>query len=99
MDIHISQKITQKLADKTPPVVLREVQEAFANRTGKLLFDPRDKHKSDPKTLWFVALTNHRRLLKVCFIPKADGVHIRTAYSANDEELRIYRKYGQPSDF
>ncbi|MEO9078486.1 MAG: hypothetical protein ABI268_04145 [Rhodanobacter sp.] len=99
MDFHISEKIVKKLAGKEPPVDPRDVQEAFANRTGKLLFDERDKHKTNPRTLWFVALTNHRRLLKVCFIPKADGPHIRTAYSANDDELRIYRKYGEPSDF
>ncbi|RAO75802.1 ADP-ribosyl-(dinitrogen reductase) hydrolase [Dyella jiangningensis] len=98
MGIIISAKVQQKLTDKHS-VSRKEVEEAFANRTGKILYDTREEHRTDPPTVWFVAFTNHRRLLKVCFIPKEDGLHIRTAYSANAEELAIYRAKGQPSDF
>jgi uncharacterized DUF497 family protein len=98
MAITISAAVKRKLADKHN-VSEKEVHEAFANRTGKLLFDLREEHQSDPRTLWFVALTNHRRLIKVCFIPREDGPHIRTAYEANPVELSIYRAHGKPSDF
>lgn len=98
MAIIISQKVAEKLLEKHQ-VSPKEVEEAFRNRTGKLLFDTREDHKTDPPTLWFIACTNHLRLLKVCFIQREDGTHIRTAYTANEAELRIYRAKGQPSDF
>jgi uncharacterized DUF497 family protein len=98
MAVNLSEKVRKKLKDKHS-VSETELQEAFNNRTGKLLMDTREDHQSDPQTMWFVACTNHRRLLKVCFIQRGDNTHIRTAYSANPEEVRIYRKYGKPSDF
>ena len=98
MGIVISKKVSEKLKDKHQ-VTEKELLEAFNNRTGKFLMDPREEHRSDPPTMWFVALTNHRRLLKVCFIQRDDDTHIRTAYTANDVELRIYRTHGTPSDF
>ena len=98
MSIVISKKISEKLRD-AHQVTEKEVREAFNNRTGRLLYDTREKHRTDPPTMWFVACTNHRRLLKVCFIQRGDETHIRTAYTANDVELRIYRTHGDPSDF
>jgi len=98
MAIIISASVLKKLAEKHA-VTEKEVQEAFVNRTGKLLFDQREKHDTDPRTMWFVALTNHRRLLKVCFIQRETDTYIRTAYTANDIELSIYSTYGKPSDF
>ncbi|MDI3262341.1 MAG: DUF4258 domain-containing protein [Fulvimonas sp.] len=98
MGINISQSVRKKLQDKHG-VSVKEVHEAFANRTGKLLYDLREKHDSDPRTMWFVAPTNHRRLLKVCFVQRVDGTHIRTAYEANSVELSIYRTHGRPTDF
>ncbi|OOG56340.1 hypothetical protein [Rhodanobacter sp. C03] len=98
MGIIISKQILEKLTDRHG-VSEKEVHEAFDNRTGKLLFDLREQHATDPRTQWFIALTNHRRLLKVCFVPREGNVHIRTAYIASDEELRIYRAHGKPSDF
>jgi uncharacterized DUF497 family protein len=98
MAIIISAAVKKKLSDKHG-VTEKDVQEAFANRTGKLLFDHREKHDSDPRTMWFVALTNRRRFLKVCFIQRDTGTYIRTAYIPNDTELNIYKTHGKPSDF
>lgn len=98
MAVLISQKVLDKLASKHQ-VSAAEVQQCFENRTGDLLQDDREEHRTDPPTMWFVAPTNKLRLLKVCFIQLADGSHVRTCYPANDVELRIYRTHGRPSDF
>jgi uncharacterized DUF497 family protein len=98
MGIIISKAIAEKLEGKHR-VTSKEIEEAFDNRTGKLLYDTREEHATDPRTMWFIALTNHRRLLKVCFIQRGEDTYIRTAYSANEDELRIYRAHGKPSDF
>ena len=98
MAIVISNKIATKLVDRHR-VSEREVRQAFENRTGKLLKDSREEHKSDPPTLWFIATTNERRLLKVCFIQRDGDSFVRTAYDPNADEMRIYRIDGSPTDF
>jgi len=44
----ISSKVREKLAGKQPPVTQDEIVQCFANRAGKLLFDGREQHQSDP---------------------------------------------------
>lgn len=90
----ISQKIQTKLDGKTPPVERREVIQCFQNRSGKLLFDTRPDHISNPLTLWFVAPTNAGRMLKVAYIPKDGQYYLRSAYDPNSTETAIYKKYG-----
>lgn len=98
MKVHISTKVLAKLSEKHG-VTRKEVEECFQNRTGHLLMETREQHKSDPPTLWFIAHTNKGRLLKVCLVLKGGQPHIRTAYSPNDIELGLYRNKGKPSDF
>lgn len=95
--IVISENIRAKLAAKHD-IGEPEVHQCFANRTGKLLLDPREKHRTDPPTHWFIAVTNRGRLLKVCFVPDGD-YYLRTCYEPDDNELSIYRKHGNPRDF
>jgi hypothetical protein len=95
--VFISDAMRAKLAGEHD-VGAPEVHQCFANRTGKLLFDTREAHATDPPTRWFIAPTNKGRLLKVCFVPRSD-YFLRTCYEPNEEELAIYRKHGQPSDF
>ncbi|PKM11340.1 MAG: ADP-ribosyl-(dinitrogen reductase) hydrolase [Gammaproteobacteria bacterium HGW-Gammaproteobacteria-5] len=90
---YVTKKITAKLADKHN-VVLKEIEECFANRCGADLTDNREQHASDPPTRWFIAATNHCRLLKVVYVLRDGDVHIRTAYEPNDTELAIYRRHG-----
>lgn len=90
----ISAKVREKLAGKHPPVTQDEIVQCFANRTGKLLFDQREQHQSDPPTRWFISETDYGRKLKIAFINTDPGIVIRTAYDPNSEETRIYRKYG-----
>ncbi|RDS84036.1 ADP-ribosyl-(dinitrogen reductase) hydrolase [Dyella psychrodurans] len=94
MDIRISAKTKEKLATKHGGVTGKEIRECFENREGPDLFDTRAEHLTDPRTRWFIAPTNHCRLLKIVFVPTNEGVEIKTAYEPNEEEIRIYRKYG-----
>lgn len=95
MKLKVSHRVTEKLRDKHK-VTLKEIAECFENRQGRDLFDTRAEHQTDPKTRWFLACTNHNRLLKVVFVPDVldKSVDIKTAYEPNDAEIRIYKKYG-----
>jgi hypothetical protein len=95
--LRISQKVRLKLSGKTPPVAEEEIEQCFANRSGIYLEDSREAHKSDPPTKWFIAETDRGRKLKVVFIQRGDDTFIRTAYSPNRQELRIYEKYSAQS--
>lgn len=94
MAIIISPQVLSKLANKTPPVTKREVEQCFDNRVGGLLFDTREDHKTNPPTQWFIAQTNSNRELKIVFMQKGLNVVIKTAYDPNVDERFIYEKYG-----
>ena len=93
MPFKVSANVLAKLASKVPPVTIEEIEQCFATRSGGYLYDTREDHASDPPTLWFVSETYYGRKLKVIFIPKEDGITIRSAYDPNKEEIRIYEKY------
>jgi hypothetical protein len=94
----ISQTIRDKL-DSKHGVTPEEVSQCFNNRTGNLLVDIREEHRTDPPTNWFIAFTNKGRLLKVCFIHKDGNQYVRSCFPPNEIELHIYRTKGKPSDF
>ncbi|MQA23789.1 ADP-ribosyl-(dinitrogen reductase) hydrolase [Rugamonas sp. FT103W] len=71
-------------------VARQEVFECFENRDGAFLIDDREAHRRNPPTLWFVAETRNRRLLKVVFQNRNGKFHLLTAYEANHDEIRIY---------
>jgi len=93
MRLKISSRIQKKLREKHG-VTNKELFECFENRRGADLFDTRAANLTDPLTRWFLAYTNHRRLLKIVFIPHGDEMEIKSVYEPNEEEIRIYRKYG-----
>jgi len=93
MQIYISQKIEAKLRNDHS-VTEKEVRECLLNMDGNPLKDTREDNATTPPTLWFVANTNKGRKLKVCIIVRDGVIHIKTAYDANSEEIRIYNKYG-----
>jgi len=93
MAVIISDKIKEKLASKHN-VKVEEVSQCFANREGRFLTDSREEHASEPKTMWFIAETDYGRKLKVVFVPKSEDLYIRSAFDPNENELRIYNKYG-----
>lgn len=93
MALIISPKIRQKLADKSPPVAEEEIIQCFANRTNTYLRDKRERNKTNPPTLWFIAETDYGRLLKIVFVPEDGDIFLRTAYVPNHEEKKIYKRF------
>lgn len=95
--ITASQKVKKKLKDKHQ-LSLREVNECFANRAGKFLFDRRVEHKTDPPTRWFISETDHGRIVKVVFIYHKDKneFELKTAFTPEDydKSIEIYKRFG-----
>lgn len=91
MAVIISEKIREKLASKHN-VTPDEVEQCFANRSGKYLKDTREDHATDPPTLWFIAETDYGRKLKVIFVPKNGNNYLRSAFEPNSAEFGIYAK-------
>lgn len=89
----ISTIVLEKLRSRHK-VDVSEVRQCFLNRCGKLLFDTREEHKTNPPTLWFIAQTNRNRLLKIVYIQSGNEVVLKSAFEPNDIELSIYRQFG-----
>lgn len=94
MPLQISPKVLKKLLT-VHKVTPEEVYECFQDCENGFLLDSREKNKTDPPTQWFIARTDFGRTLKICFIVKADGIHIKTAYEPNETEIRIYKNYSK----
>ncbi len=92
----VSPSIESKL-HKKHQVSIKEVEQCFFNREGRLLFDTRAKTKTIPPTLWFIALTNKNRKLKIVYIQKGQQLILKTAYEPNDVELALYERFGAAS--
>lgn len=92
-NLMVSEAVKTKLQKKYQ-VTIREVEHCFTNRKGRLLFDNRALTKTNPPTLWFIALTNQNRKLKIAYIQKGDQVILKTAYEPNESELAIYERFG-----
>jgi hypothetical protein len=86
----ISPKVAAKIAAKIPPVTAEEILQCFANRTTLYLIDNREQHQSDPPTRWFIAQTDFGRKLKIAFVPRADKIHIRSAYDPSPAAIEYY---------
>ncbi|WP_206737671.1 hypothetical protein, partial [Klebsiella pneumoniae] len=92
--IVISKEIEEKLTTKHK-VTKKEVHESLANLNGNMLIDNREQHKTNPPTNWFIAETNQRRELKVCFMTIDGDIHIKTAFETNEIERKIYATHGK----
>jgi len=95
MKLSISEAVRQKLAIKHGGITEVDIVECFANREAGFLADKRADHQTNPPSQWFIAETNSGRKLKVVFMYHSDtkNIVIKTAYDANAEEIRIYKKY------
>ncbi|QCR37967.1 ADP-ribosyl-(dinitrogen reductase) hydrolase [Nissabacter sp. SGAir0207] len=98
MELHVDAGIEHKIT-VAHGVSVDEVRECFYNRTGRLLYDTREKNLTVPVTQWFIAETNRGRWIKVCFIPCGEGNPVgkpilKTAYPPNEQEISLYQKYG-----
>ena len=88
-NLRISEATLKKLIDKHN-VTRREVEQCFENKCGLFLQDDREDHKSDPPTLWFIALTSQGRPLKIIFIYRDGQLHLRSAYDADGAAQGLY---------
>lgn len=95
MKLFLSASIREKLSGKTPPVKESEIKQCFANMTREPITDNREDHRTDPLTRWFVAETDYGRTLKVMYVPREDGIHIKSAYDATANIIRIYTKHAK----
>lgn len=91
MKIICSPEIQKKL-QKKHNVTLEEVEQCFYNRRGLFLEDSREEHKTDPITQYFIAETDRRRKLKVCFVLDGD-IHIKTAFDPSENAVAFYKKH------
>lgn len=92
MSIRFSADVLRKLLGKHG-VTQREVLECFANSEGIYLQDLDEDHATDPPTFWFMAPTDRRRLLKICFVRRGSVVHIKTAFSPTSaRHAQVYRQ-------
>ena len=94
LNLIVSKSTEQKLASKHG-LTIAEVRQAFTNREGGFLEDPREQHRTDPPTQWFVSTTNHGRVIKIVFVHRDGKVHVKTAYDANPTEIRIYELHAK----
>lgn len=85
----ISTAIRVKL-DEKHQVCEKEIIECFLNHYGSCIEDDREEHRTDPPTNWFVAETNHCRMLKVVFVLKDGNIHIKSAYDAGAKDIAVY---------
>ena len=95
MALIIKPDVWKKLETKHLIKVPWEIIQCFANRSGITLDELRQKHKTDPKTVWFVSETDSGRKLKIVFMqhPNRD-IEIKSAFEPNPEEIAIYAKHG-----
>lgn len=92
--IVISAATVEKLQRKHG-VTRLEIMECFENRDGGFLIDAREQHRRNPPTLWFLAETRKRRLLKIVFQMRKGIFRIITAYEPNPAEIHIYENKGK----
>lgn len=82
MGYKFSRTVIDKLRTKHN-LTQKEVMECFANGEGIYLIDRREEHRTDPPTKWFMAPTNHGRMLKICFMLVEGDIVVKTAFEAN----------------
>ena len=88
--IYVSLSVEKKIREKHG-VTIKEVHECFQNRTGCLVMDERERHRTWPPSEWFIAETDRRRVLKVVFIVEDDeSIPVKTAYEPSNREEEIY---------
>lgn len=90
----ISPALLEKL-QKKHKVTRREIEQCFENRVGNFVEDPREEHRTDPPTLWFVAPTNCDRILKVICVFLDGNIYIKSAYPPSEAVVQMYERDGK----
>lgn len=53
-------------------------------------------HATNPFTRWIVSETDYGRKLKIMYVPRKDGIHIKSAYDATTQIEGIYMRNAKP---
>ena len=88
----ISQDIRDKLLRADHNVKEDEVRECFLNHDGQYLEDTEEDHLTDPKSEWFIGITDRERKLKIIFVYRDGNLYLKSAYPANDKSIKIYEQ-------
>jgi hypothetical protein len=76
-------------------VEIEEVREAFLNHIAcneRFIEETRKEHFKVHKKLWFIAETDHGRILKVVVAEEGDFLELVTAYDPDEEDIIYYEK-------
>lgn len=92
MEIYISESVANKLREKHS-VSEQEVLECFQNAQPTFILDDRPEHRTTPPTVWFIAHTNNRRLLKIVFINASSYKIVKSAYPPSNQTIRLYIRF------
>lgn len=92
--IILSPNMEAKLGTKHQ-VTAGEVKQCFENVCGEYIEETAIQHVTDPATHWFLAETNHGRLLKVIFVLRDGNLYIKSAFNANQTSIDLYAKLNQ----
>lgn len=85
----ISKRVSEKLLQKHS-VTHADVVECFYNRPGQSFRDLREKHETDPPSMWFMSETDRGRPLKVVYVEYDDFIAIKSVYEPTDNSAQIY---------
>ena len=98
MEVVVSPEIEAKIGQEDHGCLTRkEVMECFENHCGLYCYDRRPQHLdgSGNPSPWFVAETNHKRVLKIMFVLENGTVFLKSAYPANETVRRIYETHAK----
>ena len=89
MSLIISPNVQRKLATKHN-VTRDEIEQRFMNHDGPYLTDEREKHATNPPTLWLIGTTDVGRQLKIVFVPEDGNLYLRTAFTPTRKQASVY---------
>jgi hypothetical protein len=91
----ISPAIQGKLALKHG-ISRSDVEQCFRNRTRSYLIDNRLDHQTEPPTEWFISENDRGVLIKVVFLFGDGMIYLKSVFSPNLTEIRIYNTISIP---
>lgn len=95
MALIISPKIEAKIGgDDHDNVTRQEVEECFQNHCSGYCHEQNAEHQDNEglPSLWFVAETNKRRVLKIMFVRRDGDIYLKSAYPANQRVRDIFKR-------
>lgn len=96
MPLVISPAIRKKIGrDDHGGITEKDVRECFTNHCRGYCYDRRPQHldREGKPSMWFVAETNARRVLKIMFVRENESIVLKSAYPATETVQRLFDKH------